>query len=50
MGEELQPSLITLKNRPRWLMCFHMDFEVLEIKRQKAGTPQELWEARADTY
>lgn len=53
MGEDLQPSLITLKNKmrdkPRWLTCFQMDFEPLEIKWQRAGTHQELWKALAET-
>jgi len=34
-------------DKSRWLMCFQMDFEPLEIKWQGAGTPWELGKAFA---
>lgn len=52
-GEGLQPSKFTSENKmhdkSEWLMCFRMDFEPLEIKWQRAGTPQELGKAFAAT-
>lgn len=36
-----------MRDKSRWLMCFQLEFEPLEIKQQRAGTPQELGKAFA---
>lgn len=51
--EDLEASIFIPENKvcdkSRWLMCFQMDFQPLEIKWQRAGTPRELGKAFAAT-